>query len=82
MKNYSPTKKYYLYSAPFGEIMNKIKESSIPNLRCILCKRSMYRLAEAFAIRYGAKGLVTGESLGQVASQTLDNLQILEEVLT
>ena len=44
---------------------------------CIFCKRRMYRVATAFALKNGAKGIVTGESLGQVASQTLDNLVVL-----
>jgi thiamine biosynthesis protein ThiI len=46
---------------------------------CIFCKRRMYRVATAFALRNGAKGIVTGESLGQVASQTLDNLVVLND---
>jgi len=46
---------------------------------CIFCKRRMYRVATAFALRNGAKGIVTGESLGQVASQTLDNLLVLTD---
>ena len=68
-----------LYAAPFGEVMKRIVESPIPRLRCLLCKRSMYRVASAFAEAIGARGLITGESLGQVASQTLDNLYILDE---
>ena len=46
---------------------------------CIFCKRRMYRVATAFALRNGAKGIVTGESIGQVASQTLDNLVVLTD---
>ncbi|MGA2935217.1 MAG: tRNA uracil 4-sulfurtransferase ThiI [Methanomicrobiales archaeon] len=46
---------------------------------CLICKRRMYRIAEAVAREKGAKGLVTGESLGQVASQTLDNLLVLDD---
>lgn len=46
---------------------------------CILCKRRMYRIATAFAHQHGARGIVTGESLGQVASQTLDNLVVLTD---
>jgi len=46
---------------------------------CIFCKRRMYRVATAFARQAGAKGIVTGESLGQVASQTLDNLLVLTD---
>jgi len=68
-----------LYAAPFGEVMRRIVEAPKPRLRCILCKRSMYRVASAFAEAIGARGIITGESLGQVASQTLDNLAILEE---
>jgi thiamine biosynthesis protein ThiI len=46
---------------------------------CIFCKRRMYRVATAYADKIGAKGIVTGESLGQVASQTLDNLMVLND---
>jgi thiamine biosynthesis protein ThiI len=46
---------------------------------CIFCKRRMYRVATAFALTSGAKGIVTGESIGQVASQTLDNLVVLTD---
>ncbi|MDD1670058.1 MAG: tRNA 4-thiouridine(8) synthase ThiI [Methanomicrobiales archaeon] len=46
---------------------------------CLLCKRRMYRIAAAVARQEGAKGIVTGESLGQVASQTLDNLLVLDD---
>jgi thiamine biosynthesis protein ThiI len=51
----------------------------IEKYTCILCKRRMYRVATAFARKTGAKGIVTGESLGQVASQTLDNLMVLTD---
>jgi thiamine biosynthesis protein ThiI len=47
-------------------------------LTCVVCKRRMYRLAAALAGEVGALGIVTGESLGQVASQTLDNLAVLD----
>jgi thiamine biosynthesis protein ThiI len=46
---------------------------------CLICKRRMYRIAEALAREEGAKGIVTGESLGQVASQTLGNLLVLDD---
>lgn len=46
---------------------------------CIFCKRRMYRIAQEVAKEIGAKGIVTGESLGQVASQTLDNLAVLDD---
>ena len=49
---------------------------------CIFCKRRMYRIAENVAAEVGAKGIVNGESLGQVASQTLDNLVVLSDAAT
>lgn len=44
-------------------------------LRCVLCKRAMLRAAQALAGRVDARAIVTGESLGQVASQTLPNMR-------
>ncbi len=46
--------------------------------QCLLCKRMMMRVAEQIAIRDGFDFLITGENLGQVASQTLDNLTVLD----
>jgi len=51
-------------------------------LTCVICKRRMYRLAQELATEVGALGIVTGESLGQVASQTLENLQVLDEAVS
>ncbi|OPX73153.1 MAG: thiamine biosynthesis protein ThiI [Methanoregulaceae archaeon PtaB.Bin152] len=55
----------------------ELESKGLERYTCILCKRRMYRVAEEFAQNAGAKGIVTGESLGQVASQTLDNLLVL-----
>lgn len=49
---------------------------------CILCRRAMYRVAEIIAVEDGYEGIVTGESLGQVASQTLSNIRVLEESIS
>lgn len=63
----------------------KVKEELVKEraekYTCILCKRRMYRIAEAICRQVGAKGIVTGESLGQVASQTLDNLLVLNSAV-
>jgi thiamine biosynthesis protein ThiI len=48
----------------------------------VLYRRFMVRIAQAVASRRGAKALVTGESLAQVASQTLDNLAVIDQVAT
>ncbi|OPX70732.1 MAG: thiamine biosynthesis protein ThiI [Methanoregulaceae archaeon PtaB.Bin108] len=57
---------------------NDLLSRGLEKYTCIVCKRRMYRIAEAYAHHAGAKGIVTGESLGQVASQTLDNLLVLD----
>lgn len=62
------------YLARAKALMRRSEE----RLTCVVCKRRMYRLAGAFAEEIGALGIVTGESLGQVASQTLDNLAVLD----
>ncbi len=56
-----------------------LRKKHLDKLTCIFCKRRMYRIAGAVAGETGAKGFVTGESLGQVASQTLDNLLVLDD---
>jgi thiamine biosynthesis protein ThiI len=63
-----------LYAIPFQVIQEAIAQECERRLTCVLCKRLMYRTAEALAKETGAKALVTGENLAQVASQTLDNL--------
>lgn len=77
--DYVPSAGFGLYMVPMGPVMSRIMEAPVPPLRCVLCKRSMYRIASTFASEHHAKGIVTGESLGQVASQTLDNLYVLDE---
>ncbi len=50
--------------------------------QCVLCKRAMYRAAEKLAKEEGAQFIVTGENLGQVASQTLENLGVLDSAVS
>lgn len=70
-----------LYMVPFGEIQREIVAGAPAPLRVVLYRRLMSRIAEQIARREHAKALVTGESLGQVASQTLDNLAVIEEAV-
>lgn len=57
----------------------KLKQKGLEKYACVLCKRHLYRIAEEIAMSTKAKGIVTGESLAQVASQTLDNLYVLDD---
>jgi len=61
----------------FEEIYQKM-ENKTGKQTCIICKRAMYKAAEKICKKENAKGIITGESVGQVASQTLDNLMTLD----
>ena len=63
-------------------IQEEIAAVCNPQYRVILYRRIMFRIAERIALREGANGLVTGESLGQVASQTVENMRTIEAVTT
>jgi thiamine biosynthesis protein ThiI len=67
---------------PFGEIQREVVLSVPPPLRVVVYRRLMVRIAEAIGRRHGAQALVSGESLGQVASQTLTNLARIDEAAT
>ena len=64
-----------------ANILEEIKERH-ERYRCILCKRFMYRSAQLIALRGHAKAIVTGENIGQVASQTVANLAVIESAIT
>lgn len=68
-----------LLLVPFGRVQQTIVAACPAPLRVVLYRRFMLRIGEALSRRYQAKALVTGESLGQVASQTLDNMTVIDE---
>ncbi len=69
-----------LFLVPFGEIQREVVLTVPPPARVVVYRRLMVRIAERLARAAGALALVTGESLGQVASQTLENLTRIGEV--
>jgi thiamine biosynthesis protein ThiI len=68
-----------LAMVPFGNLQREIVAGSLRPLRVVLYRRFMMRIASALAAKMRAKAIVTGESLGQVASQTLDNMAVIEQ---
>ena len=64
---------------PHRDSLRELSESCRRNLTCVLCRRLMFRVAGKLAAKYGASFIITGESLGQVASQTLKNIFVEEE---
>lgn len=68
-----------LYVVPFGEIQREIVAHAPAPYRIVMYRRLMVRIASELAGREQCWGLVTGDSLGQVASQTPENLSVIEE---
>ena len=71
-----------LYVVPFGDVQRAIASAVPDDLRILMYRRMMFAFACRLAAMEGAKALVTGESLGQVASQTLENIMVTDEMAT
>jgi len=69
-----------LVLVPFGEVQREVVLGTPPPARVVVYRRLMVRIAEAIARQHGALALATGESLGQVASQTLENIARIDAV--
>lgn len=68
-------KEFPLYIADHERNQSEIKRNCDYNYQCVMCKRLMHNIAKRFAIDNGCDGIIMGDSLGQVASQTLRNLK-------
>jgi tRNA uracil 4-sulfurtransferase len=71
-----PTK---LIIVSHGNNLLEYKKNCDNKFTCVFCKRMMLRYAEKIAEKYDADAIVTGDNLGQVASQTLQNIKTIEE---
>jgi thiamine biosynthesis protein ThiI len=69
-----------LHLVPFGEIQREVVAKGPAEMRVVLYRRFMVRIAERIARFEKALALCTGESIGQVASQTLPNIAVIDEV--
>jgi len=79
-------KEYYgkplkLYVAGHGGNQTEIMRNCDRHLTCVLCRRFMYRTAEQIAAKEECQAIVTGEAIGQVASQTLKNLRAISSAV-
>ncbi len=74
LQKWSPQKKLTIYEAPHGENLLAFLNNCDNRLNCVLCRRMMYRIASEVLKLEGAHGIITGSSLGQVASQTSQNM--------
>ncbi len=71
-----------MHVVDFDEAVRELQRRVTPRYWQVVLKRLMYRAADAVAARVGADAIVTGESLGQVSSQTLRNLRAIEAAAT
>jgi thiamine biosynthesis protein ThiI len=71
-----------LFVIPFTKIQESLRDFTEPKFLVLLYRRAMIRIAEAIAKERNIRAIVTGESLGQVASQTLFNLAAIGDVAT
>jgi len=69
-----------LYLVPFLGVQKEIFKKTEPKFCCLLCRRFMFKIAEILAKKERAEALITGENVGQVASQTLRNIGVIEEI--
>jgi len=70
-----------IYFVPFQKAQLEIKTKIAAKYRILLYRRLMFKIAERIAEKENCQALVTGESLGQVSSQTLPNIKIIEEAV-
>lgn len=78
---WSPGREMWANVVDFAPVVSALVRRVDPRLRQILLKRAMYRAGEMLARELGSEALVTGESLGQVSTQTLRNLAVAEQTV-
>ena len=72
--SWMPGRRHKVYRIHHGEYLKKMMETSHVKNICIMCKRSMFKVAGEVMKKENASGIITGSSLGQVASQTAENM--------
>lgn len=77
LSRYQP--KIKLYLVPFASAQREILINNLPENRMILYRRLMLKISSKIAQKERCFAVVTGESLGQVASQTIENIRVIEE---
>lgn len=82
LRKFTHKRSVKLYIVPHGDDLADILRNCPRNLTCVLCRRMMYRVAEKIALKEGAEAIVTGEIIGEHASQTLRNLLVENESLS
>ncbi|MDY3144288.1 MAG: tRNA uracil 4-sulfurtransferase ThiI [Succinivibrionaceae bacterium] len=79
-KKYGSSHRVKFFAVPFEDVVGEILQKIDHHLMGVVLKRMMMRAAAKIAEREGIKALVTGESIGQVSSQTITNLSVIDRV--
>jgi thiamine biosynthesis protein ThiI len=83
LSSWCPGREVRMLIARYEPLFDEMQRLHIPpRYRCVICKRFMHRVAASIMEHEGQQALVTGENLGQVASQTLANLSVISEAVT
>ena len=77
---YTTDDKISLYVVRFTEIQNAIRYNANPEYIITLMRRAMYKIASQFSLMNNFDCIINGESIGQVASQTLESIRVVNEV--
>ncbi len=70
-----------IYQVSHGDSLKIYKQNCTDRFTCIFCKRMLLRYAEKIAEIEGAEAIIMGDSLGQVASQTLQNIKVIDQAV-
>lgn len=71
-----------MYIVPHAPDIEEAKKHAPEKMTCLFCKRNMLRIAREIALQEGADAIVTGEIIGEQASQTTANLRVIEQAVT
>jgi thiamine biosynthesis protein ThiI len=74
-------KKITIYTISHGEALSQYKKNCDNKFTCVFCKRMLLRYAEKIANESSAEAIIMGDSLGQVASQTIKNLAVVDKAV-
>ena len=67
---------------PHGDSLSEFKQNCTNRYTCVFCKRMLLRYAEKIAEKEKADAIIMGDSLGQVASQTLQNIKVIDQAVS
>lgn len=81
LARWAPGMNLIFISVPHGHALEKFSTKAPQQETCVLCKRQMLRMAEEYSSEFDALAIVTGDSLSQVASQTLTNIHVLSQAV-